>query len=67
MDFALANISLLYCNMLDLVTFLRLGTGLTILGFRSEAVKQLGSELFDDYDEIGDALFVNSTKSEEIK
>jgi hypothetical protein len=40
---------------------------LTILGFRSEAVKQLGNEIFADYDEIGDVLFVNSTKSKEIK
>lgn len=40
---------------------------LTILGFRSEAVKQLGEEIFQGYDSIGDVLFVNSTKSKEIK
>lgn len=40
---------------------------LTILGFRSEAIKQLGEEIFQGYEEIGDVLFVNSTKSKEIK
>lgn len=40
---------------------------LTILGFRSEAIKQLGEEIFEGYEEIGDVLFVNSTKSKEIK
>lgn len=40
---------------------------LTILGFRSEAAKQLGEEIFQGYDAIGDVLFVNSTKSKEIK
>lgn len=39
---------------------------LTIIGFRSEAVKQLGKELFDGYEDIGNVLFVNSTKSKEI-
>lgn len=40
---------------------------LTIMGFRSEAIKQIGDELFQGYDQIGDVLFVNSTKSKEIK
>lgn len=40
---------------------------LTILGFRSEAIKQLGGEIFKGYEDIGDVLFVNSTKSKEIK
>ncbi|MEP2507723.1 MAG: amino acid permease [Reichenbachiella sp.] len=40
---------------------------LTILGFRSEAIKQLGEEIFQGYDAIGDVMFVNSTKSKEIK
>lgn len=40
---------------------------LTIIGFRSEAMKQIGEELFQGYDDIGDVMFVNSTKSKEIK
>ncbi|WP_109832015.1 APC family permease [Reichenbachiella versicolor] len=39
---------------------------LTIVGFRSEAIKQLGEELFQGYDDIGNVLFVNSTKSKII-
>lgn len=40
---------------------------LTIIGFRSEAVKQLGSVVFEGYDELGNILFVNSNKEKEIK
>ncbi|TRX62099.1 amino acid permease [Fulvivirga sp. M361] len=39
---------------------------LTIVGFRAEAVKQLGTELFAGYEEIGNVLFVNATKVKEI-
>ncbi|UXP30605.1 amino acid permease [Reichenbachiella agarivorans] len=40
---------------------------LTIVGFRSEAMKQMGEELFQGFDEVGDVLFVNSTHSKIIK
>ncbi|MFY0625268.1 MAG: amino acid permease [Reichenbachiella sp.] len=43
------------------------GADLTIIGFRSEAIKQMGEELFHGYGDIGDVMFVNSTKSKEIK
>jgi solute carrier family 12 sodium/potassium/chloride transporter 2 len=39
---------------------------LTIVGFRSEAVKQLGAEVFEGYGDIGNILFVNSNKEKEI-
>ncbi|MCV9387117.1 amino acid permease [Reichenbachiella ulvae] len=39
---------------------------LTIIGFRSEAVKQRGEELFEGFDEVGDILFVNSTHTKVI-
>ncbi len=39
---------------------------LTIVGFRSEAVKQLGAEVFEGYDAIGNILFVNSNMEKEI-
>ena len=39
---------------------------LTMIGFRSEAVKQKGSEVFLGYEEIGNVLFVNTTIEKEI-
>jgi len=39
---------------------------LTLIGFRSEVIKQLGEELFSGYDEIGNILFLNTTKEKEI-
>jgi hypothetical protein len=40
---------------------------LTIIGFRSELIKAEGVKLFSDYDDIGNILFVSSTKEKEIK
>ncbi len=40
---------------------------LSIIGFRSEAVKQLGDEVFEDYYEAGNILFVNARNEKEIK
>lgn len=40
---------------------------LTIIGFRSEAVKHEGIELFKGYDGIGNVLFINTTQEKEIK
>ncbi|MEQ9404807.1 MAG: amino acid permease [Cyclobacteriaceae bacterium] len=39
---------------------------LTIIGFRSEAVKQLGGETFEGYNEAGNILFVNARGEKEI-
>ncbi|MFY0650977.1 MAG: amino acid permease [Cyclobacteriaceae bacterium] len=39
---------------------------LTIVGFRAEAIKQLGQNVFDGYDQIGNVLFVNSTAKKVI-
>ncbi|WP_246206197.1 hypothetical protein [Fulvivirga aurantia] len=39
---------------------------LTIVGFRAEAIKQRGKELFDGYDKIGNVLFVNTTLAKAI-
>lgn len=39
---------------------------LTIVGFRAEAMKQRGKELFQGYDDIGNVLFVNTTLAKQI-
>lgn len=39
---------------------------LTIVGFRYELTKKLGTEPFEGYDGIGNVLFVNSLKEKEI-
>jgi len=38
------------------------GADLTIIGFNSEAVKQLRAEVFEGYQDLGNILFVNSSK-----
>lgn len=40
---------------------------LTILGLRSEAVKHFGKDVFSGYDDIGDILFVNSSKIKNLE
>jgi amino acid transporter len=40
---------------------------LTIIGFRSELIKVEGIKIFSDYEDIGNILFVSSTKEKEIK
>jgi solute carrier family 12 sodium/potassium/chloride transporter 2 len=40
---------------------------LTIIGFRSELIKNEGIKIFSDYEDIGNILFVSSTKEKEIK
>jgi amino acid transporter len=39
---------------------------LTIIGFRSEALKQYAVSLFEGYDHVGNILFVNASKSKLI-
>ena len=41
--------------------------GLTIIGFREEGLKHQGEEFFNNFYNIGDVLFVNSSTSKEIK
>ncbi|MEQ9301436.1 MAG: amino acid permease [Cyclobacteriaceae bacterium] len=40
---------------------------MTIIGFQSEAVKQLGEKIFHGYDEVGNIVFVNARDEKEIK
>lgn len=40
---------------------------LTVIGFRSESVKHLGVGVFENYDNVGDILFINTDKQKEIK
>jgi len=40
--------------------------GLTIIGFREEAIKQGHTEYFTEFGNIGDVLFVNANKSKKI-
>ncbi len=40
---------------------------LTILGFREETVKKYGKEVFEQYDNIGNILFVHAADKKEIK
>jgi amino acid transporter len=40
---------------------------LVILGFRDEALKRIGENYFNGYDEIGNVLFVNASEEVEIR
>ena len=40
---------------------------LIIVGFRGEALKQLGAKVFDGYNDLGNLLFVNATKRKLIE
>ena len=40
---------------------------LTIVGFRNELIKAEGVKLFTEYENVGNILFVSSTKEKEIK
>lgn len=39
---------------------------LTMIGFRKEAIKQLGESLFEGYDNVGNILFVNTSREKAI-
>lgn len=51
----------------DIINMVSKTADLTIIGFRSEAIKQLGDSILQGYDEIGNILFVNAQKEKEIK
>ena len=42
-------------------------SGLTLIGFKGEMVKQLGESFFGGYENIGNIIFVNANKYKEIK
>ncbi|WP_439183912.1 amino acid permease [Carboxylicivirga taeanensis] len=41
--------------------------GLTIIGFREEQIKHAGSEVFKDFENMGDILFVNANRKQTIE
>ncbi len=51
----------------DLINSKSKDASLTILGFRSETIKNNGKEIFEGYDEMGSILFVNSSSVKEIQ
>ena len=53
-------------NMKDIINEKSKNADLTIIGFRSELLKQYEEELFRGYDDIGNILFVNASKSKLI-
>ena len=53
-------------NNREIITARSKNADLTIIGFRSEVLKQYGHELFDNYNGIGNILFVNASKSKLI-
>ncbi|MEM1320660.1 MAG: amino acid permease [Bacteroidota bacterium] len=40
---------------------------MTIVGFRGEAIKQMGTTVFEGYEEIGNTIFVNAAQQKVIK
>lgn len=54
-------------NNRDIIATESTSADLTIIGFRSEVVKQLGEEIFEGYTEAGNILFVNARSEKEIK
>ncbi|MDR2039008.1 MAG: amino acid permease [Bacteroidales bacterium] len=50
----------------DAVTEYSKNAGLTIIGFREEIIKHQASKFFNDFNDIGDILFVNASQSKEI-
>lgn len=53
-------------NIKDIINDRSKDADLTIVGFRSEALKQLEENLFIGYEGVGNVLFVNASKKKEI-
>lgn len=51
----------------DIINKYSKSADLTIIGFRTEAIKQFGHEAFEGFEEIGNVLFVNARNEKEIK
>jgi amino acid transporter len=54
-------------NLKAIISKRSVDADLTIIGFRSELIKTEGIKIFSDYEDIGNILFVSSTKEKEIK
>jgi len=54
-------------NLKAIISKKSVDADLTIIGFRSELIKVEGIKIFSDYEDIGNILFVSSTKEKEIK
>ncbi len=54
-------------NAKELINLKSKDAGLTILGFRQESIKNRGREIFNDYDDVGSILFVNSCSVKQIE
>jgi amino acid transporter len=53
-------------NMKDIINQKSKDADLVMIGFRKEAIKQLGDTLFEGYDEVGNILFVNTSREKAI-
>ena len=54
-------------NPKQIISQKSLDADLTIIGFRNELIRAEGIKLFTDYEDIGNILFVSSTKEKEIR
>ncbi len=50
----------------DIINEVSKSADLTIIGFRIEAIKQLGAKIFEGYDELGNIAFINASDEKEI-
>jgi hypothetical protein len=53
-------------SMKDIINQKSKDDDLVMIGFRKEAIKQLGDTLFEGYDEVGNILFVNTSREKAI-
>lgn len=54
-------------NTHEIISNYSSNAGLTIIGFREESIKHHGNLFFNNFQNMGDLLFVNATDSKEIK
>jgi len=53
-------------NLKGLILEKSVKAGLTMIGFRSEQIKHEGQKLFEEYEDMGDVLFVNAFRETKI-
>ncbi len=53
-------------NTKSIISQKSIDADLTIIGFRNELIKAEGFKIFTDYENLGNILFVSSTKEKEI-
>ncbi len=51
----------------DIINEMSKSADLTIIGFRMEAIKQVGAPVFEGYDDLGNIVFINASDEKEIK